>query len=91
MEEQRTRRQLADPNEFPKLGTTAERAAVAATERSTSRSRKNSRDRSSSKRRSASRQWGRSKRARRLDGRRKSRNKEEGTVAAAEPSDEWWR
>ncbi|KAL1430360.1 hypothetical protein MTO96_015068 [Rhipicephalus appendiculatus] len=60
-EEQRARRQLADPDEFPKLGTTAERAAAAATERSTSRSRKNSRDRSASKRRSASRQCGRSK------------------------------
>ncbi|KAL1446672.1 hypothetical protein MTO96_028786 [Rhipicephalus appendiculatus] len=61
MEKQRARRQLADPDEFPKPGTTAERAAAAATERSTSRSRKNSRDQSSSKRRSASRQRGRSK------------------------------
>ncbi|KAL3221718.1 hypothetical protein MRX96_050202 [Rhipicephalus microplus] len=40
----RKRRQLVDSNEVPKLGTTAEGSAAAATERSTSRSRKNSRD-----------------------------------------------
>ncbi|KAH7986603.1 hypothetical protein HPB52_024848 [Rhipicephalus sanguineus] len=67
MEEQRARRQLADPDEFPKLGTTAERAAAAATERSTSRSRMKSRDRSASKRRSASRQRGTSKSGERVD------------------------
>lgn len=60
MEEQRARRQLADPDEFPELGTPVERAAAAA-ERVTSRSRKNSRGRSASKSRSVSRYRGRSK------------------------------
>ncbi|KAH9375192.1 hypothetical protein HPB48_021938 [Haemaphysalis longicornis] len=55
MEEQRARRQLPNPDEFPELRTSVERATTAATERSTSRSRKNSRGRS------ASRQRGRSK------------------------------
>ncbi|KAL3199528.1 hypothetical protein MRX96_013852 [Rhipicephalus microplus] len=91
MEEQRARRQLADPNEFPKLGKTAERAAAAATEQSPSRSMTAGTEAQVKEGARVTSAQIQVKRARRLDGRRQRKNQEEETVTAAEPRAERWR